>query len=383
MKRDAASKLKRCTRSTTVLKLVCSLVGSVLLATAHAQTNSAREQALQERLRQLIFNQGDFSEAKRIANQVRNTELGTTAQEETQRLFWITDICHAAGSAEIPKRDIPSASEINRYKVPSLECVDYREGLGVIQDYQAYRKCLLSKPHTDTFSLAEIYANGRGVAHNRKLAMALICHGDAPEFALEGMLQALESGGEFSGRCAYDTSRLSMLQCASETNYIDKKRNTIELEKLVATWSMQDRAALKRVMETSKAFSTSRAENELDTSGSIGMAESVYAQDSEWHSVISGLKFFENEEYPPTGDAAAADRELNLLYREILQGLRGTTNGSITLEGVRKTQRLWLIYRDEFIRFALARYPRTKQEQWLAWLTKKRLEQLRELQQEI
>ena len=197
------------------------------------------------------------------------------------------------------------------------------------------------------------------------------------------MLQALESGGEFSGRCAYDTSRLSMLQCASETNYIDKKRNTIELEKLVATWSMQDRAALKRVMETSKAFSTSRAENELDTSGSIGMAESVYAQDSEWHSVISGLKFFENEEYPPTGDAAAADRELNLLYREILQGLRGTTNGSITLEGVRKTQRLWLIYRDEFIRFALARYPRTKQEQWLAWLTKKRLEQLRELQQEI
>ena len=382
MHQDAAFKSKRHLRSKTALKLASSLVTSVLFAAAHAQA-PRDEQALQEELRRQIFNLSDFSAAKRIVDQARKATPHTSAQEETQRLFWITDACHAAGPADIPKRDMPSANEMNRYKAPSLECADYREGLGVTQDYQAYRKCLLSKAPVDAFSVAGIYANGWGVAHNRKLAMALICHGDAPEFALEGMLQALESGSEFSGRCAYDTSRLSMLQCASETNYIDKKRNTIELEKLVATWSMQDRAALERVMETSKAFSTSRAENELDISGSIGMAESVYAQDSEWHSVISGLKFFENKEYPPTGDAIAADRELNLLYREILQALRGKTYGSITLEGVRKTQRLWLIYRDEFIRFSLARYPGTKQEQWLAWLTKKRLEQLRELQQEI
>lgn len=382
MHQDTASKTKQRLRSKTALKLASSLVVGVLLAAAHAQA-SGDEKALQEELRRQIFNQGDFSAAKQIADQARKAAPNTSAQEETQRLFWITDVCHAAGPADIPKRDMPNANEMNRYKAPSFECADYREGLGVTQDYQAYRICLLSKAPVNAFSVAEIYANGQGVAHNRKLAMALICHGDSPEFALEGMLQALESGGEFSGRCAYDTSRVSMIQCASETNYINKKRNTIELEKLVAAWSTQDRAALKRVMEASKAFSTSRAENELDTSGSIGMAESVYAQDSEWHSVISDLKFFENKEYPATGNAVAADRELNLLYREILQALRGNANGSITLDGVRKTQRLWLIYRDEFIRFALARYPKTKQEQWLTWLTKKRLEQLRELQQEI
>ncbi len=398
MNQDAASKPKRHSRSTTALKLVCSLVGSALLATAHSQTSSAREQpttpataeqgneqALQENLRQLIFNQGDFSKAKRIVDQARKTELNNNAQKETQQLFWITDACHAAGSADIPKKDMPSADEMNRYGTPGLECVDYREGFGVAQDYQAYRKCLLSRPYTlqENFPLAEIYAKGWGVPRNKKLATALICRENASELDLQIMLRELETSGDLTKSCEHGRTLGELFKCGNEERYIDRRRSEVKLEKIKTAMPSRDRASFEKVLSAYATFGETRRASEFDTMGQVGRFESFFEELDDKKSFVAAMELFESKKYPQSYGASAADEELNGLYQTITQSLKEDPIGSITFDGVRKTQRLWLIYRDRFVRFALAHYPGTKQEQWLAWLTQARIDQLRELQQRL
>lgn len=304
------------------------------------------------------------------------------ASESDDEQAAVADLCHAAGSSEIPRKDRPSPQEIQKYRAYKHACVDFREGVGVPQDYVAYRKCLLSRDGDD-YSLAQVYANGWGVPSSPKLAMALVCRAGAPVAELHGMLQALNTGSTLDARCAYGGSRVSMIQCAAESNYIEKRSNEVKLVDIKAKWSIGDRTSFSKVEQALKAFSEVRAQNEVDTTGTIGMAYSTYTEVDRTH-LIAGIELFEDKKYPSVdGDPSSADRELNRLYQTIMQMLKRDSAGTITVAGVRNTQRLWLTYRDAFIQFARTRYGGENQEQWLAWLTQIRVRQLNDLLQEM
>jgi hypothetical protein len=83
---------------------------------------------------------------------------------------------------------------------------------------------------------------------------------------------------------------------------------------------------------------------------------------------------------PPTwrfdaAEYAAADRELNEAYREAISS---KPLGTVTPDGIRKTQRAWLPYRDAWADFGRALHPGVPAFGWKAWITKERTQMLEE-----
>jgi len=74
------------------------------------------------------------------------------------------------------------------------------------------------------------------------------------------------------------------------------------------------------------------------------------------------------------------DKELNTTYKEIMRQLKANPvmghNYSITAEGVRKVQRLWIPYRDKSAKLYAVIVPSIKEEAWRNWLTKIRTKQI-------
>jgi hypothetical protein len=53
--------------------------------------------------------------------------------------------------------------------------------------------------------------------------------------------------------------------------------------------------------------------------------------------------------------------------------------GAVTREGVRKTEVLWLRFRDSWAKFGTVRYPKVPENTWKMWATMKRIAQLKEI----
>jgi len=96
------------------------------------------------------------------------------------------------------------------------------------------------------------------------------------------------------------------------------------------------------------------------------------------------LRRLQTGQAPRLGTAQwrSADRDLNLAYRAAMQTLRveaeeyGAWDGGPTAEGLRRSQRAWLRYRDAFIAFASVKFPRVPRDSLAAWLTRQRADSL-------
>jgi hypothetical protein len=51
----------------------------------------------------------------------------------------------------------------------------------------------------------------------------------------------------------------------------------------------------------------------------------------------------------------------------------------VTKDGIRDAQRKWVAYRDAWTAFAARRYPKRSADEWKAWITSVRVEQLKTL----
>jgi uncharacterized protein YecT (DUF1311 family) len=80
-------------------------------------------------------------------------------------------------------------------------------------------------------------------------------------------------------------------------------------------------------------------------------------------------------------DFSTSDRHLNSAYKALLQQLNANPisgfNYAINADGVRAVQRLWVPYRDTFVRLLADISPTVTEKTWLTWLTEVRTEQLR------
>jgi uncharacterized protein YecT (DUF1311 family) len=93
---------------------------------------------------------------------------------------------------------------------------------------------------------------------------------------------------------------------------------------------------------------------------------------------LASLRAFETSALPAftAADFRRADAELNAVYAKALKA--GTT-GTVTASGIRATERVWLGYREAWVRFGAIKYPSTAANSWRAWLTRERVTMLRAL----
>ncbi|MGN6153792.1 MAG: lysozyme inhibitor LprI family protein [Lysobacteraceae bacterium] len=301
--------------------------------------------------------------------------------------------CRKWADVAVPKQDVGSAPA-----GCDTQALYYGEdGKGLKADPVAARQCAYRERGTgkaiqeqaNNFGgsgvLMMLYANGRGVKRNIPLAKRFACeYGGAP-FEVEARLAHLDAIAGGKDRDPIDlcddiTSGLMMGVCAGrEADFAQSGRDR-RWTALQAAWSPPQRAALAALRNAAKAYFDSVASEETDMSGTARGALATQAYETLDTALLADVERFERRERPAKvpGDFARDDKALNAVYRKVLATLDVSKKkddfayGTVTSDGVRATQRLWLRYRDAWAAFAAVRYPGTPKEVWLAWLSEAR-----------
>ena len=297
--------------------------------------------------------------------------------------------CKKWADVPVPARDIGNAPQ-----QCDSQALYYGEN-GKPRDPVAARQCAYRERGTGTAIKAQgavfggsgllmmLYANGEGVARNIPLAKRFACEYDGAPAEVSGRLEHLDAIASGKDRKPIDicddiTSGMMMGFCAAHDGDAARAQREKRWTSLQASWSPAQRGALADMRKAAKAYFESVSREETDMSGTARgmMAENAYeALDK---ALLADVEHFEHGKLPKARaqELATADRGLNATYKKVLARLNAHADsgpyGTVTAEGVRTTQRLWLGYRDAWVRFAAARYPAVAADAWRAWLTRDR-----------
>lgn len=233
----------------------------------------------------------------------------------------------------------------------------------------------------DEMKAAVAIANGWGVPRDRNRATALICRmqdlGGASRRDLLRPLTAPDKADEAFLFC--DCVSSGRLGGACESHKQDRIRQTRDkkLAALTAGFTAEQKAAYDKLHQAAEAYIESHGSNELDLTGSLSgafYADEVGHQQAQF---VDALIAFEQGKLPPKDDFAEADKALNKTYNDLLKDTHPSEDSTVTPEGVRKTERLWLEYRDAWAVFGILRYPTTNAEDWKAWAARARIATLK------
>jgi hypothetical protein len=165
---------------------------------------------------------------------------------------------------------------------------------------------------------------------------------------------------------------------AHEAKLADAARKA-KLEGLTAHWSSAERSAFTVLEKAKNAYAAAVAENEVDMSGTARGALSIAAKEAEEKQFLATLEKAVSGDLPSASmsDLAKADNQLNTLYQKI-QKRRDTSDwGTVTKEGIRKTARASLAYRNAFVEFAKVKFPSLAPESLKKTLTEERIQSLK------
>ncbi len=303
--------------------------------------------------------------------------------------------CLAVQDRKPPAEDRPTAAQSRVLTKCDAEAFYYGEKGP--PDYVRARLCALARdpsgaPGQDVFHndviLMQIYANGLGVPRDLDLALAYACNDDAwapAEFS--GRLDDLIARRDHPVATRFDycddvTSGTMQGMCAARDSQIAKQARARAFDSLAARLPPGARAAYAQLQNAAEAFASAHGDGEVDVSGSGRAAFEIEAEDGVRTAFRRHLEAVLDKIWPVASPQAAqkADADLNTAYRETLAGLgRSDLAGTIAPRGVRAAQRLWLAYRDAFIRFAHQAAPGTPTPSILAELTSERTKALREI----
>ena len=227
----------------------------------------------------------------------------------------------------------------------------------------------------DDLSAAVALANGWGVPKDRHRAVALVCHASGlARFEFDDMVAFLldPATGPFLF-CEHITSGARSGQCESFAQDKLQAVRDRKLAKILAGFTPEQKAAFAALTKANEAYIDAHAWGEQDMSGTLRGA--FYADEAgKLHAAfLSAIEGFEGGKRPPKDDFAAADKALNAAYRTAIANVAKNPDGTVTADGLRKTERLWLKLRDAWAAFGTARYSGTSADDWNAWATRVRL----------
>ncbi len=294
----------------------------------------------------------------------------------------IKNICQPYLLKTSPPEDIPTDLDIQNLK--KCDVTDLYYGIHQPVDYKLARLCAYAKK--DYGVLTMIYANGKGVPRNWDLSIKFACQaGFAPaeiESRVQHLLDLRAKGDEKQDFdfCDDVTSGYMIGVCEAKTSLIDQAQRDKKLIALVTNWNDNEKTALKKLQRSAKNFFSIHSNNEVDLSGSARAALSIEEQDTLENDFLTSLEEFSQGHFPvyTKSQAVQYDQQLNALYQQI-QKNADYSNGSITRQGIKKSQLAWLKYRDAWVEFGKVKYSQIDSQSWQIWLTKKRIDMLEEL----
>jgi uncharacterized protein YecT (DUF1311 family) len=299
--------------------------------------------------------------------------------------------CEQYKNVSILAADLPSAGD--RKQLASCVSEDLYFGFEKPADPVRARKCAyLEREKAEKkgvegsiFSgaglLAMVYANGKGAARNFDLALKFACEVDGAQAENEGRFEHLLelkrqhwTGSDFH-LCDDSTTRLMMGWCAHLQERGNKVQWQRRLERLAARWSPAEKQALSELQAVAARYFESSSGNEVE-SGSARAAYAMEALASLEDDFIEDLEQFEKGRLPQfsAADFTQADAQLNAVYAK-LRALPRQDVGPAFAD-VKETQRIWLEYREAWVKFGRQKYPRVPAESWRTWLTQDRTKTL-------
>jgi hypothetical protein len=275
-------------------------------------------------------------------------------------MFTTIDRCFEAGSPTLPKGDVPRDAE---------------------------GEPLADDPRGE-IALAESYANGWGVKRNPKLAIALLCRSSDVPAELESMIDDLYTTKDEDELeepfvfCNHVTSGFNGGRCAAQAEAKASAKRDGELRTLTKGWSAPQKAAFARVQKAADAFFEEHSQSEVDQTGTARAQMTIDEQAALRDEFVAAIRDFEAGRFPTTADFEDADRALNAAYAKAMKPGALGDSGTVRPSGVKKTQRLWIPYRDAWVALAAVRYPKLSADGVKAWLSEQRTGQLAELVQQ-
>ncbi len=260
------------------------------------------------------------------------------------------------------------------------------------QDWVNVTACV--KKNDDHETLMMLYANGFGVKKDINSAILQACFVGGAPAEIKGRLahlNTLNSNTKISKVKVFDicddiTSGMMMGECAYHEDKQKDKKRIDELSKLTTNWPVNQKEAFANLIKIHRKFAEARSLNEIDLSGSGRAAFQIWEQSSELDSFLMNFKNFEAKKLPDFSEEEYLnlDKKLNDHYKVILHLLDLKKEGNFNQfnkSEVIKTEKLWLNYRDEFVKLGQLRYPDSKAYIWNAASTKHRVIQLKDLRE--
>ena len=239
-----------------------------------------------------------------------------------------------------------------------------------------------------TAILTMVYANGRGAIRNFDLAIRFACESSAfPGEAARRIphieqLKAENWKGSDFDFCDDIADSMHASFCSEKEYKIAEAKRRKQLDAIIAKWSTEDKQAFVKLQQAAKAFFEARQENEVDQSGTSRYTSGFSVQSELEDGFVSALSGFEGGKLPNFTNAkfTKADAALNAAYAKAMKlAARPNRQGTITVEGIRETERLWLRYLVAWVAFAKQKYPQVTADSWRGWLTEERTTQLQGL----
>jgi uncharacterized protein YecT (DUF1311 family) len=231
--------------------------------------------------------------------------------------------------------------------------------------------------------LMMIYATGVGAKRNPDLAIRLACEIEGAPAELDGRVAHLEKlKRQRRGKLSFDlcddiTSGFMMGHCAGHDQRVEKAKRDRLWSTRLDGWPTPDREAWKPLRAAADAFFRARADGEVDLSGTARAMLKIHEEEHLEKGLLTLVDKLEAGKLVATTPAEfqAADRALNAAYGDLMRS--GSEDlGTVTKDDIKKAERAWIRYRDEWVRFGRGKYPAVAPDTIKTWLTRERTDQL-------
>jgi uncharacterized protein YecT (DUF1311 family) len=316
--------------------------------------------------------------------------ISSTAHGAHDARETIPEACKPVKKLAVPEDQMPSMKDRDKLQKCSSEALYY--GIGTPADPLMARHCAVLEDETRNelvFSgsaiLMMVYANGNGAAQDYELALHFACEVDGAPAEVEGRVAHLvklktdavkKPNFDF---CDDITSGFMMGHCASHQARMAKPKTEKAAAELRSQLSPAEQRAYDSLRTAANNYFFSRSREEVDLSGSARAMFITEEEENLKKSLTESLAILSGSKVPEATEkeADAADKGLNAAYAK----LKGTTEiggGTVSYDGIKKTQKLWLKYRDAWVAFAKVKQPTLSKFAVLKWQTEKREKMLAE-----
>lgn len=296
-------------------------------------------------------------------------------------------MCAAVKDMQLPAKDQPTADEKKSLQNCSSEDLYY--GFDKPPDYVKARKCayLEMEQGKDDLDLAGratlmmVYANGNGANRNLDLALKLACQMKGGPGDVVGSIYELDRLKKYPPTarfsvCDHSATRHLYESCAILGDRFDSIKRAKKVAAFSATLTKNQQKAFSRLQEAAEAFFKSRASSEIDLGPTFEVQEIAFME----NQFIKKLQQLQAGELPSFSatDLHKAQADVDQAYADTQKEPKRRW-GTATVEGVRKTQQLWIAYRDAWVKFGKTLHPHVSADTWRTWINQDRLVELQKL----